>query len=155
MGFSLTAEEGTVANSEWFDLDEIWVSAKNRNRWESVFIGNNGVSGNGDRGDSGYPLYIGNGSDIFESKAGFLERIGGSELFDNISDGIFGGGRTNDDEVGAYLGGFSFDEVGNTAHEGENKNDAGYANCNTKTGKKRAGAIFFDGGFGELVMSSE
>ena len=82
-----------------------------------------------------------------------LKSIGRSEFFNNTSDGVFSGTRTNHDKVGADFANLGFNEIGNATHKRENKNNASHTNSDAKTGKERAGAIFLDGSLGKLEMS--
>ena len=154
MGFVLAGEKGAVTKGKRLDFDEISVGAENRDRRESVLLGGDGVGGDSDRGDGRDTLDIRNSLDISESETGFLERVGRGEFVDDIGKSVFGSAGANDNEVGADFGDFALDEVGDATHQRENQNNTSYTDGDTKTSEERPGAVFFDGGLGEFVVST-
>ena len=60
----------------------------------------------------------------------------------------------NHNEISADFFGLFFDKIRNTAHKGENQNDTGNTNGNTKTSQKRASAVFLNGSLSEAEMGS-
>ena len=155
IAFVLLGEEGAIAEGEGFDFGEIASGAENGDGVKGVFVGGDGVGRDGDGGGSGDVWHFGDSGDVVYGKIGFLERIGGGEFLDDIGDGVFGGTGANDDEVGTDFFGLVFDEIGNAAHEGENQDNAGYADGDTEASEERPSAVLPDGGLSEPVVSSE
>ena len=118
--FIFVRKEGAVAKSKWLDGGETWSSAKNSSGGNRVvFVGDSAMSYS-DGGDGGDLINFADGLDIGKGKVAFLERIGGSKLFDDGSNRIFSGARAHDNKVGTKILDFGGDEIGDATGKREN-----------------------------------
>ena len=79
----------------------------------------------------------------------------GGEITDDGIDGIFRGGRADNDETLAGVFDLDTDHIPDATHEGENENNTSDADGDAKAGEERAPTVSGDLIVSEAIMSAK